>query len=335
MKAYLSYVIVSIITIVLSLLFLFNSSNKKGLYTTNLFYMDTYINIKIYDVDEKTKDKAFDNVDKIYKKYHELSDRYQKYDNVKNIYYINNIDINTEIEIEKELYDLIDYSVSFCNQSNGLLNIAMGNVIDVWKSYRDGEKEGIPTIDELKDKNINLEDLVLLKNNKILKKSNISLDLGAFAKGYATEVVGKYLESINIDKYIVNAGGNVKVGNHYDNKKYKIGLEKPTKESDIYKVVNGNNIAVTTSGSYERFYEYNGESYHHIIDPNTLFPPQYMLSVSVISNDSTYADALDTMLFLMSTLDGLDYVNKLDDVYAIWYTNDGKIIKSEGFKKYE
>lgn len=335
MKAYLSYVIVSIITIVLSLLFLFNSSNKKGLYTTNLFYMDTYINIKIYDVDEKTKDKAFDNVDKIYKKYHELSDRYQKYDNVKNIYYINNIDINTEIEIEKELYDLIDYSVSFCNQSNGLLNIAMGNVIDVWKSYRDGEKEGIPTIDELKDKNINLEDLVLLKNNKILKKSNISLDLGAFAKGYATEVVGKYLESINIDKYIVNAGGNVKVGNHYDNKKYKIGLEKPTKESDIYKVVNGNNIAVTTSGSYERFYEYNGESYHHIIDPNTLFPPQYMLSVSVITNDSTYADALDTMLFLMSTLDGLDYVNKLDDVEAIWYTNDGKIIRSEGFKKYE
>lgn len=335
MKAYLSYVIVSIITIVLSLLFLFNSSNKKEVYTTNLFYMDTYINIKIYDVDEKTKDLAFDNIDKVYKKYHELSDRYQKYDNVKNIYYINNIDINTEIEIEKELYDLIDYSVSFCNQSNGLLNIAMGNVIDVWKSYRDGEKEGIPTIDELKDKNISLEDLVLLKNNKILKKSNISLDLGAFAKGYATEVVGKYLESINIDKYIVNAGGNVKVGNHYDNKKYKIGLEKPTKESDIYKVVNGNNIAVTTSGSYERFYEYNGESYHHIIDPNTLFPPQYMLSVSVITNDSTYADALDTMLFLMSTLDGLDYVNKLDDVEAIWYTNDGKIIRSEGFKKYE
>jgi len=334
-KAYVSYIIVSIITIVLSLLFLFSSTNKKGLYTTNLFYMDTYINIKIYDVDEKTKDKAFDNIDKIYKKYHELSDRYQKYDNVKNIYYINNIDINTEIEIEKELYDLIDYSVSFCNQSNGLLNIAMGNVIDVWKSYRDGEKEGIPTIDELKDKNINLEDLVLLKNNKILKKSNISLDLGAFAKGYATEEVGKYLESIDIDKYIINAGGNVKVGNHYNNKKYKIGLEKPTKESDIYKVVNGNNIAVTTSGSYERFYEYNGKSYHHIIDPNTLFPPQYMLSVSVITNDSTYADALDTMLFLMSTLDGLDYVNKLDDVYAIWYTNDGKVIKSEGFKKYE
>ncbi len=335
MKAYVNYIIISIITIVLSLLFLFNSTNKKEVYTTNLFYMDTYINIKIYDVDEKTKDKAFDNIDKIYKKYHELSDRYQKYDNVKNIYYINNIDINTEIEIEKELYDLIDYSVSFCNKSNGLLNIAMGNVIDVWKSYRDGEKEGIPTIDELKDKNISLEDLVLLDNNKVSKKSNISLDLGAFAKGYATEVVGKYLESINIDKYIVNAGGNVKVGNHYDNKKYKIGLEKPTKESDIYKVVNGNNIAVTTSGSYERFYEYNGESYHHIIDPNTLFPPQYMLSVSVITNDSTYADALDTMLFLMSTLDGLDYVNKLDDVEAIWYTNDGKIIRSEGFKKYE
>jgi len=296
--------------------------------------MDTYINIKIYDVDEKTKDKAFDNIDKIYKKYHELSDRYQKYDNVKNIYYINNIDINTEIEIEKELYDLIDYSVSFCKDSNGLLNIAMGNVIDVWKSYRDGEKEGIPTVDELKNQNINLDDLVL-SNNKILKKSNISLDLGAFAKGYATEVAGDYLESIDIDKYIINAGGNVKVGKHYDNKKYKIGLQKPTKDSEIYQVVKGNNIAVTTSGSYERFYEYEGISYHHIIDPNTLFPPKYMLSVSVISEYSTYADALDTMLFLMPLEEGLEYVYKLDDIEAIWYTNDGKIIESEGFKKYE
>ena len=296
--------------------------------------MDTYINIKIYDVDEKTKDLAFDNIDKVYKKYHELSNRYQEYDNIKNINYINKAEINSEIEIEKELYDLIDYSVSFCKDSNGLLNIAMGNVIDVWKSYRDGEKEGIPTVDELKNQNINLDDLVL-SNNKILKKSNISLDLGAFAKGYATEVAGDYLESIDIDKYIINAGGNVKVGKHYDNKKYKIGLQKPTKDSEIYQVVKGNNIAVTTSGSYERFYEYEGISYHHIIDPNTLFPPKYMLSVSVISGDSTYADALDTMLFLMPLEEGLEYVNKLDDIEAIWYTNDGKIIESEGFKKYE
>ncbi|MGE5455604.1 MAG: FAD:protein FMN transferase [Ignavibacteriales bacterium] len=336
MKVYVSYIVISIITIILSLAFLFYNNDKKEMYTTNLFYMDTYINVKIYDVDKDLKDKAFDNIDKIYKRYHELSDRYNQYENIKNIYYINNtLAINTELTIDKELYDLIDYSLSFCKDSNGLLNIAMGNVIDVWKSYRDGVKEGIPSIDELKDNNVNLNDLVLLDNNKILKKSNISLDLGAFAKGYATEMVGRYLESINIDKYIINAGGNVKVGKHYDNKTYKIGLQKPTKDSEIYKVVNGNNIAVTTSGSYERFYEYNGEIYHHIIDPTTLFPPKYMLSVSVITNDSRYADALDTMLFLMPIDEGLVYVNKLDNVEAIWFTNDSKVIKSEGFNKYE
>lgn len=336
MKVYLSYVVISIITIILSLIFLFYNNDKKEMYTTNLFYMDTYINVKIYDVDKDLKDKAFDNIDKIYKRYHELSDRYNQYENIKNIYYINNtLAINTELTIDKELYDLINYSLSFCKDSNGLLNIAMGNVIDVWKNYRDGVKEGIPSIDELKDKNVNLNDLVLLDNNNILKKSNISLDLGAFAKGYATEMVGGYLESINIDKYIINAGGNVKVGKHYDNKTYKIGLQKPTKDSEIYKVVNGNNIAVTTSGSYERFYEYNGEIYHHIIDPTTLFPPKYMLSVSVITKDSRYADALDTMLFLMPIDEGLEYVNKLDNVEAIWFTNDSKVIKSEGFNKYE
>jgi thiamine biosynthesis lipoprotein len=299
--------------------------------------MDTYINIKVYTDNAKLASKSLDEVDAIYKEYHELSDRYNAYDNFKNIYYINHtLKINGKLTIDKKLYNLIKYSYDFCNNSNGLLNIALGNVIDIWKPYRDELKEGIPTINELKNiGSINLNDLVLEDNNVILKKSNISLDIGAFAKGYATELVGKYLESVGITKYIINAGGNVKVGNHYNNDKYKIGIEKPTKDGGIYKIVTGNNISVTTSGSYERFYEYGGKIYSHIIDPNTLFPSNYMLSVTVISNDSALSDALDTMLFLMPIKEGQEYVNKLDNVEAVWYGVDNKIYYSKGFDKYE
>jgi thiamine biosynthesis lipoprotein len=299
--------------------------------------MDTYINVKVYTNDKELASKALKEVDNIYKEYHQLTDRYNAYDNIINLYYINHsLEINEEITIDKKLYDVIKYGFDYYNESNGLLNIALGNVIDIWKMYRDGIKEGIPTIDELKNSgSISINDLVLGSNNTVSKKSNISLDLGAFAKGYTTELAGKYLESIGIDKYIINAGGNVKVGNHYNNDKYKIGIERPTDTADVYKIVKGNNISVITSGGYERFYEYKGIKYHHIIGASTLFPPQYMLSVTVITNDSARGDAMSTMLFLMPIDKGLEYVNSHNDIEALWYGVDNKVYYSKGFDKYE
>jgi len=146
---------------------------------------------------------------------------------------------------------------------------------------------------------------------------------------------GNYLKEQGFNKFLIYAGGNVLVGDHYKNDVYKIGIENPTKSGDIYKIVKSNNMAVVTSGGYERFYEYEGNIYHHIIDPNTLMPPNYMKSVTVITNDSALGDALSTTLFLMSIEEGKEYIKQFNNVEAIWYTNDNTIIKSDGFDKYE
>ncbi len=302
----------------------------------DFFYMDTYINIKIYSNNKQLVDNVYEEIDNIYHEYHNLTDRYHEYDNLVNIYYINNkLELNKPIEIDKRLYNLIKYGKEFYEESNGLVNIALGNVIDIWKSYRDNNN-GIPTEEELiNSNNISINDIELLNNNQIIKKSNISLDLGAIAKGYVTEIVGQYLEEKGLNKYLINAGGNVKVGDHYQDNKYKIGIENPLNGVDIYKVIKGNNIAVVTSGGYERFYEYNNQRYHHIIDPNTLFPPNYMLSVTVICYDSALGDSLSTMLFLMPIEEGIDYINSLDKVEAIWFDLDEQIHYSKGFDQYE
>lgn len=299
----------------------------------NLFYMDTYINVTIYSDSTTDAENALNEVDNIYKNYHDLTNRYEKNELV-NVYYINNNqDKNEYLEIDSKLYDLLLYGISWYDKSNQLLNINMGNIIDIWKKYRDLGK-GIPSNEEIKNASENNINKIILKDGKI-KNNHPNIDLGAIAKGYATEEAGNYLEKIGLDKYIINAGGNVKVGNHYNNAKYKIGIENPTDSSEIYMVVKGNNISVVTSGGYQRFYENDGKRYSHIINPNTLYPSDYMQSVTVITKSSSEGDALSTTLFLMSVEEGLEYIKQFDDVEAIWYTNDNKIIKSEGISKYE
>lgn len=296
--------------------------------------MDTYILVKVYSNNESSAKKALSKVEEIYKNYHELVDRYNEYDNLNNVYYINNNNSNEEsIEVDEKLYNLIKYSLSWQEKSNYLFDINMGNVIDVWKTYME-KNDGIPSLNELDFANEKKIDVVLLDNNKILN-NHPNLDLGGIAKGYATEEVGEYLESIGLNQYLINAGGNVKLGKHYDGKKYKIGIENPNDTSKIYQKIDGENISIVTSGSYQRYYEYDGKRYHHIISPKTLYPDNYVKSVTVVAPDSKLADILSTTLFMMDVEDGLDYIKDFKDVEAIWYVDDNNIIKTEGFSRYE
>ena len=334
MKKYVIYIITFLI-ISIFIIFMIMNINRVKEYSSNLFYMDTYINVKIYSNNQSKAKKALLEVDKIYKKYHELSDRYNEYDGINNIYYINNNNHKQKnITIDKELYNLLKYGIEWYEKSNGLLNINLGNVIDIWKKYRDN-KNGIPTLEELNNSgSTNIENVVLLDDNNILN-NHPNIDLGAISKGYTTQVVGNYLKDEGFSQYLINAGGNVLVAKHYNNGLYKIGVENPNKSGEIYQVIKGENISVITSGSYERFYEYNGILYHLIIDPKTLMPPNYMKSVTIVSTDSAIGDALSTILFLMPIEDGQEYIKQFDNVEVIWFTNENKVIKSAGFSKYE
>lgn len=293
--------------------------------------MDTYINIKIYCGNSKKANEIFEEVEKIYKEYHILTDRYNSYDNIHNLYYINNNLNEKEIDIDSKLYDMISYGYQFSRDTNKLFDINLGGVIDVWKKYRDSGN-GVPSLQELKEAN-KKDDIILLGDNKI-KNNNINIDLGAVSKGYTTKIVGDYLKSVGIDYYLINAGGNVLAGKSYDKDSYKIGIQSPNKDGGIIGVVNGNDISVVTSGGYERNYIYDGKVYHHIINPNTLYPSNYMKSVTVVTPDSALGDMLSTTLFLMDIDKGMEFLKNYD-AEAIWVSNDNNIIKSEGFIKYE
>lgn len=321
-----------LIIIFFSIFFMCGCAKENSVYQRNIYVMDTVINIKVYS--EIDANEALDKVENLYNEYNKLSDRYTKYDDIKNIYYINNIlKENEELELDYKLYDLLKFSLEFSKKYDKV-NIAMGNLIDVWKKYRDNES-GIPSDDELNNIGSISEDDIVLTSNSIVKKSDVKIDLGSIAKGYVTELAGELLESLGYDKYIISAGGNIKVGKRYSNNLYKIGIQDPTNPNQIYKKINVEDMSIVTSGGYERFYTWNGEEYSHIIDPDTKYPSKYMKSVTVIMKDSAYADFFSTYLFMLPIEEGMEFVNNDENIEAIWYGLDGKIYTSLGFSSYE
>ena len=304
------------VVIFLLLILVLTGCSNQEYYSKNLFYMDTVVNIKIYDSDEEKVNRAFKEIEELYQKYENLTNFYDENSELSKL----NNDINTKIS--DELMQLIKIGVEWYEKSNGLLNINIGNLTKLWHDFRENPAK-LPDVDEIEISKINIE------NDKILN-DEVSIDLGSITKGYVTELAGNYLEENKLEYYIINAGGNVKTGKSYKGY-YNIGIASPINQNETFEIVKGENISVVTSGGYERFYEYEGILYHHIIDPNTKYPANNMKSVTVIGKNSGECDALSTILFLMDIKTGQEFIKNYD-VDVIWFSNDNEIIKSDGFR---
>ncbi|MFV0274858.1 MAG: FAD:protein FMN transferase [Bacilli bacterium] len=330
MKKRYKYLIGILLIISFGLIYFVSQEKEtlKNIKTKKIFFMDALITIKLYNI--KNSEEIFKNIDEIYSTYHNLTDMFKSYEGIVNIYDINNSKLHEAIKIDEKLYKIIELGKNYYEKTNGNFNIGIGNLTNLWRGYKENNfvPKNIPN-----NININLEDIVL-ENGKLTRLSDVKLDLGAIAKGYTTSVVANYLEVNKIHKYLINAGGNIIVGNHYNNKTYNIGIENPNNKSDIYKILNVNNKSVVTSGGYERFFEIDGKKYHHIIDVNTFLPANNYKSVTVISENNNTADILSTTLFLMDLQEGKTFAKK-ENVEVIWYLNNDEIITTKGVLDYE
>ena len=136
---------------------------------------------------------------------------------------------------------------------------------------------------------------------------NMKIDLGGIAKGYTSSRVMQIFKDCGVTSGLVSLGGNVQaLGTKTDGTDWQIAIENPDKSSDYIGVVSVKDKAVITSGGYERYFEKNGKTYHHILDPKTGYPAESGLkSVTIVSDNGTLADALSTSLFVMGKEDAL------------------------------
>lgn len=308
--------------LLLTLLSLTGCSNKK--FEKNLFYMDTYINIKLYTTEQKANE-AFIELDKLYSKYHNMTDIYNEKSEISKV----NNSSEDYIKVSNELLEILKLGETWQSKSNGYFNINIGNLTKYWKDYKELNK--IPPKEELDKIKINN---FKIEKNKVLN-NNINFDLGGIAKGYVTSIAEEILLENNIENYLISAGGNILAGKSYDKEYFSIGIEDPTKKGEIYKVIKGNNISVVTSGGYERFFEVDNKRYHHIIDPKTKYPSNSMLSATIVTKNDKIADILSTTVFLMDKEKAIDLIESIPDTECILYISKDEIIKSSGFSKYE
>ncbi|MBR6807745.1 MAG: FAD:protein FMN transferase [Clostridia bacterium] len=318
---------------------------KAEKYTEYIFdYFDTVTTVTGYAENKSEFDKVVETLSTKMKEYHRLFDIYNDYKGVNNIKTLNDKahGEGNAVEVDISVIELLEFSKEMHALTGGKVNIALGSVTALWHSYRvsaeDGEGE-VPSESELlsASEHCDINDVVILKDeNKVyFTDPALKLDVGATAKGFATEKLARMLESEGISGYVLSLGGNVRtVGRSPDGEKWNVGVESPDGEETYPALLALEREALVTSGSYRRFYVSDGVNYHHIIDPATLFPSDRYKSVSVVCNDASLGDALSTALFNMSLDEGRKLVSNFEGVGVLWIKNDGNMETTALFDKY-
>lgn len=276
--------------------------------------------------------------------YHRLYDIYNDYEGINNIKTINSQAGIAPVKVDRRIIDLLLFARKAYRTTNGQMNVALGAVLRIWHEHREAgianpEQAMLPDMEQLREaaKHTDIDQMIIDEKNSTvyLQDPEMSLDVGGIAKGYATEQVARIAEKSGFTSGLISVGGNVRsIGVKADGTTWKVGIQNPFDENgqDISKV-NLTNASLVTSGVYERYYIVNGKNYHHIIDPDTLYPAEYYSSVSILCPDSGKADSL-SKIFNMPFEEGLALVESLPDVEALWVFPDGHVEMSSHFKDF-
>lgn len=321
-----------------------NDARQENKYTSTFYdVFDTVTTITGYATDEATFLDQVGEVKRELLNYHQLFDKYNTYDGMVNIATINALAGNGPVQVNCELFEFLEFCKNSEVSSDGLVNVGMGSVLNIWHDYREGVRvnedgPNLPPMEELMLANDHTAIDNLILNNKdqtvSFKDKDFQLDVGAIGKGYSVEKVASQLRENNQIHMLLNVGGNVcAIGAKPDGTDWNIGIQNPdtTSEKTYIAKVSVSNESVVTSGDYQRFYEVEGIKYCHIIDPSTLMPATNCHSVTVVTKNSAQADLWSTMLFNMTIEEGQNYVEATKGLEAMWVDLNNNLIYSRGF----
>ena len=319
--------------------------NKYSAYSFD--YFDTATTITGYAESQEAFDAVANQALAQLGEYHRLYDIYHRYDGMENLCTINDVTdgVHQTVKVDRRIIDMLLFAREMYDKTGGMVNVAMGSVLKLWHDYRtvgmsDPAAASLPPMEKLQEaaRHTDIQKMVIDEENSTvtLTDPQMRLDVGAIAKGYATEQVAQWLEAQNVSGFLLNVGGNVRaVGNKPDGTPWTVGLEHPDDDvADYLAYLSLTDQALVTSGSYQRYYVVGGKRYHHIIHPDTLMPAEGLKAVSILCPDSGMADALSTALFCMSVEEGKALIATMEGVEASWMTADGTHVVSDGWNAY-
>lgn len=325
-----------------------NLEDQRVRYSNSFFdTFDTVVTVVGYTKTESEFEGYYEEIYERFVELHRMYDIYNNYDGVNNIKTINDNAGKQPVKVSQEIIDLILFAKKWHELTGGKVNIAMGSVLKLWHEYRqegwdDPENAKLPPKDDLVEaaKHTDIEKVIVDEEESTvyLSDTKMSLDVGAVAKGFATELVAREIAEKGFDSGMISSGGNIRaIGKPLDGvrERWGVGIQDPSKsivsEDNLLDVIYITDSAVASSGDYQRYYVVDGMKYHHIIDPETLMPADYYRAVTVMAEDAGIADFMSTALFLLPYEDSLSLAKSVH-VEAIWVFPDGEVKATEGMK---
>ena len=310
---------------------------QKQYTATFLTVFDTVTTIVGRDVSEESFTEKTQAVHDVLLHYHQLFDIYNEYEGLNNLKTINDHP-GEPVEVEQAVIDLLLDCKAYYELTKGRVNAAMGSVLYLWHEAReDGLNDFagayLPDADALTEAaqhtgwdNVVIDDEA---NTVTLTDPALRLDVGAIAKGWSVQRAAETAP----EGLLISVGGNVCATGPKDasGTPWVVGVQDPDGGENYLHTLYLTRGSMVTSGDYQRAYMVDGELYHHIIDPDTLYPGKLWRAVTVVCPDSGLADALSTALFLLPQDAGQKLLTQCES-YAMWVDADGEIFYSEGFK---
>lgn len=240
------------------------------------------------------------------------------------------------ILLDEHLLAVIKKSLAVYKDTEGLFDITVYPLVEAW-GFGMTKTKNIPDSSAILSlRNCVSSELIELKGSYLYKKLPcVKIDLNGIAQGYSVDILADLLEKNNINDYVIELGGELRIKGKKQptNEKMKIGIESPAENEfnqPLYNEIIELEGAVTTSGSYRKFHESNGQRITHLINPKTGSPQSNeLISVTVYAEDAITADAYDNALMLMGLDKALDFVEKRNDIaaYFIYKNSSGTISK--------
>lgn len=313
--------------ILTGLLLLLPACDRMDRYERSGFAFDTIVNITVYSSDKTLADRALSDA-------FTLSEHYDKLlsisDPESEIYRLNHADGNA-VTVSADTYSLLEKAIGYAEMSDGLLDVTIQPLYALW-DFTGEDHDSLPdenAIASAKEK-VDYRNIRLLGENRVQLSGGAMINLGAIAKGYIADRIKEQLLADGITSALINLGGNVvAIGQKEGGTPFAIGLATPFDPSGkIIDSVSVSDRSVVTSGIYQRYFEYDGRIYHHIIDPVTGYPADNDLNAAtVIASSSTDADAYSTICMLLGKEKAKAFIAGIPDTEVILIDRNNRVFK--------
>ncbi len=304
-------------------------------YSKQSFFFDTTCQVSIYDMEEYSEEAADAAIESCFEDCRLYESLLSKTVEDSDIYKINHAG-GKPVECDPITIDVIKKGLTYCSLTNGAFDITVGKATDLWDFH--GENPKPPTKEELAEamKYVDYEQIKIDDNTVTMGTKKGEIDLGGIAKGYIADRISEKLREQGVTSAIINLGGNVEVIGDKEGEPFKIGIEEPySDQSGIIGSTPLTNGTIVTSGVYERYFEYDGVKYHHILDSKTGMPVDSDIvgvSIQAGAGHSVDCDGLSTSCLLLGYDKAKNLIGFMDGYQALFILKDGSVQTTGGFQ---